>query len=256
MLSAPGMRPFAQPPVKRRRTATGVLAGYFDARPQRDVLTDLLTNVGRYIPVEGVEDERRLKKRERKEQERKERKMKKLQERAERPEHPEAIRKPVVTSQPAAGPSVVTAIASGRVPIVNSSTSSFWRTQGVPVLATRSVSPTPPPELSPPSTPEPSTTSSMSYDSSKRPHTPEDDLILEYHLMLASELLPARKERKKREAARKGWKGWVEGSPPPSDKLINLDSAPVMVERRTRSGKNFDAISEGTDTWVKLGMFA
>jgi len=42
---------------------------------------------------------------------------------------------------------------------------------------------------------------------------------------------------KKRAASKKGWKGWVEGSPPPSEKLINLDAVPVLQERRTRSGK-------------------
>ncbi|THH04647.1 hypothetical protein EW145_g5364 [Phellinidium pouzarii] len=95
----------------------------------------------------------------------------------------------------------------------------------------------------------------MSYGSSKRPHTPEDGFsLLDEPIMRASSPSTARRIRKKRSAARKGWKGWVEGSPPPSDKLINLDSAPVMVERRTRSGKNFDAISEGTDTWVSPGM--
>jgi len=56
--------------------------------------------------------------------------------------------------------------------------------------------------------------------------------------------------RKKRVAVKKGWKGWVEGSPEPSTKLINLDAVPILRERRTRSGKNFDAISIGKDSWV------
>ena len=52
-------------------------------------------------------------------------------------------------------------------------------------------------------------------------------------------------------AHRKGWKGWVEGSPPPSQKLINLDVVDVIPgERKTRSGKSFDAISMGKDNWV------
>jgi hypothetical protein len=59
-----------------------------------------------------------------------------------------------------------------------------------------------------------------------------------------------RRHRKKRPAARKGWKGWVEGSPPPSEKLINLDAVKVLEERRTRSGKSFDAIGLGKDSWV------
>jgi hypothetical protein len=56
--------------------------------------------------------------------------------------------------------------------------------------------------------------------------------------------------RKKRPATRKGWKGWVEGSPPPSQKLIKLDDVQVLEERRTRSGKSFDAIGLGKDSWV------
>lgn len=43
-------------------------------------------------------------------------------------------------------------------------------------------------------------------------------------------------------AARKGWKGWVEVEEevePPT--LIKLDAPAVIPERRTRSGKNFDA---------------
>ena len=61
---------------------------------------------------------------------------------------------------------------------------------------------------------------------------------------------PPPKQKKKRVAARKGWKGWVEGSPPPSGKLINLDFVPVLTERKTRSGKSFDAIGVGKDGWV------
>jgi hypothetical protein len=57
-------------------------------------------------------------------------------------------------------------------------------------------------------------------------------------------------QRKKRVAVKKGWKGWVEGSPPPSEKLINLDAVPILQERRTRSGKSFDAIGVGKDSWV------
>ncbi|KAF8265839.1 hypothetical protein EI94DRAFT_1734517 [Lactarius quietus] len=93
------------------------------------------------------------------------------------------------------------------------SSSSAWGSRPVLHLATtqRSVSVTPPPmPSSPPTTPGPSS-----------------------HL-----------------APRKGWKGWVEGSPPPSEKLINLDAVQVLEERRTRSGKSFDAIGLGKDSWV------
>ena len=58
--------------------------------------------------------------------------------------------------------------------------------------------------------------------------------------------------RKKRVAVKKGWKGRVEGSPPPSEKLINLDAPVLQQQRRTHSGKNFDAIGVGKESWVSL----
>lgn len=51
-------------------------------------------------------------------------------------------------------------------------------------------------------------------------------------------------------AVRKGWKGWVEGSPPPSEKLINLDEVQVLTERKTRSGKNFDGVGLAKEDWI------
>jgi hypothetical protein len=112
-----------------------------------------------------------------------------------------------------------------------------------------SITPSPPSSpqymrlCSPGSTPGPSMSSSTSRTSSKRPHTPvEDDDVLT--------LKPPPQPRKKRIAVKKGWKGWVEGSPEPSAKLINLDAVPILRERRTRSGKNFDAIGVGKDSWV------
>jgi len=59
-----------------------------------------------------------------------------------------------------------------------------------------------------------------------------------------------RQSRKKRVAVRKGWKGWVEGSPPPSEKLINLDEVQVLTERKTRSGKSFDGVGLAKDDWI------
>ncbi|EJD51230.1 hypothetical protein AURDEDRAFT_111844 [Auricularia subglabra TFB-10046 SS5] len=50
----------------------------------------------------------------------------------------------------------------------------------------------------------------------------------------------------------KGWKGWVtvEDMPEPTT-LIKLDApAPILPERRTRSGKNFDAIGVGNGSWI------
>ncbi|KAK7039494.1 hypothetical protein R3P38DRAFT_2899945 [Favolaschia claudopus] len=128
----------------------------------------------------------------------------------------------------------------------------FWQARPSIHIATlqRSVSVTPPPSSpfmlpsTPASTPGPSNSSSTSRTSSKRPRTPDDyeDFI---H---APPKMPV--PRKPRAAAKKGWKGWVEGSPPPSEKLINLDAVPVLQERRTRSGKNFDAIGVGKEGWV------
>lgn len=247
------------PPLKRRRTATGVLAGDFDPRPPRDVLTSLLNGVGPYKAVEGDEDLRKARRRERKQRERELKKDRKQKAGSERKD------KARKGSNAGRSSSVVTTVAgvlqgtrasslglSTGEPLVNPSCSSFWRTRGPAVTATRSVSPTPPPELSPP-TPGPSISSTMSIGSSRRPRTPEDGFSLTDEPLKHPQPVEQPRPRKKRQAAKKGWKGWVEGSPPPSNKLINLDSAPVMVERRLRSGKNFDAISEGKDTWVDPG---
>ena len=78
----------------------------------------------------------------------------------------------------------------------------------------------------------------------------EDEDILGRQQSMGLDGPVQKKPRKKRPAARKGWKGWVEGSPPPSEKLINLDSVTVLAERKTRSGKSFDAIGAGRDGWV------
>ena len=106
---------------------------------------------------------------------------------------------------------------------------------------------------SPPGTPGPSISSRTSA-SSKRPYTPDDgeDIDGRNQSILSATPEPnrPRKERKKREASKKGWKGWVEGSPPPSEKLINLDVVPILGERKTRSGKSFDGIGVGKDSWV------
>ncbi|KAL5523065.1 hypothetical protein ACEPAF_1332 [Sanghuangporus sanghuang] len=242
------------PPVKRRRTATGVLAGDFDPRPPRDVLTSLLNGVGPYKLVEGDDDVRRAKRQERKQRERERKKVKKLQTQKDKMDG-KRRQSSAGASMGSAGPSAATPVNGSGAPAVNSSTSSFWRTRGPVIPATRSVSPTPPPELSSPPTPGPSISSTMSYGSSKRPRTPEDGASLLDHDFQSTTPSVQPKPRKKRIAARKGWKGWVEGSPPPSNKLINLDDAPVMVERRLRSGKNFDAISVGKDTWVNPGVW-
>ncbi|KAJ7598728.1 hypothetical protein C8J56DRAFT_1010865 [Mycena floridula] len=224
------------PPKHLRRNATAVMAGAFDPRPSRDVLTSLLNGVEPYKVVEKDEEERRIRRRERKERE-KERRKAKAAARAR-------------ASTPAASTSSAPVVQSHR-----KGPSSFWAARPSIHIATMqrsvSISP-PPPEMSPPplpytpsSTPGPSISSSTSRTSSKRPHTPNDFEFDDY------DIKPQMLERKRRlPPAKKGWKGWVEGSPPPSEKLINLDAVPVLRERRTRSGKNFDAIGVGKEGWV------
>lgn len=59
--------------------------------------------------------------------------------------------------------------------------------------------------------------------------------------------------RRRKSSARKGWKGWVEveDDTPQPPTLIKLDApAPILPERRTRSGKNFDGIGVGDGSWI------
>ncbi|KAJ7485341.1 hypothetical protein FB451DRAFT_53688 [Mycena latifolia] len=238
----------SKPHKQARRTATTVLAGNFDLRPQRDVLTSLLNGVGPYTPLLRTDDDeaRRQRKREKKARER-ERKRARLAAQVDEKAGDDGAAETV--SAPGAFPIAM--------PRPSASTSTFWRGHARPSIhiATmqRSVSVTPPPFTSPlllpstpASTPGPSNSSSTSRTSSKRPRTPDDYEELVAHHERAVSHAP----RKPRAAAKKGWKGWVEGSPPPSEKLINLDAVPVLQERRTRSGKNFDAIGVGKEGWV------
>ncbi|KAJ8592956.1 hypothetical protein M405DRAFT_811766 [Rhizopogon salebrosus TDB-379] len=236
---------------RQRRTATSVLAGDFDLRPPRDVLTSLLNGVGPYKEVEKEEETRRTKKKERRERLKEKQRMKSTSKVAEK-----SIK---VENTIAPPPTPTTVTQSVSAPVIQPS--SFWRARGTTYRPTihiatmqRSVSVTPPPMASSPqSTPGPSTSSATSRTSSKRPRTPTDD-----HLDTSPEIVdlsrhapaPPPLPRRKRIAVKKGWKGWVEGSPPPSEKLINLDAVPVLQERRTRSGKSFDAIGVGKDGWV------
>jgi len=57
---------------------------------------------------------------------------------------------------------------------------------------------------------------------------------------------------RRRSTAKKGWKGWVEveESEAEPESLIRLDATPPIKDRRTRSGKNFDAIGVGDMNWV------
>jgi hypothetical protein len=239
------VHPSTIPPHKRRRrTATSVFAGDFDPRPPRDVLTSLLNGVPRYALVESGEDLKRERRRDKKARERVKKRAKSA--------HDEPV-----NGELGAHLDIVPPIADTPLHpkdfLFEPSSSSAWGSRPVLHLATtqRSVSVTPPPmPSSPPTTPGPSISSSTSRTSSKRPHTPGDDSDLDDSHSTNTASPTERRPRKKRPAARKGWKGWVEGSPPPSEKLINLDAVQVLEERRTRSGKSFDAIGLGKDSWV------
>jgi hypothetical protein len=238
-----------------RRSATTVMAGTFDIRPPRDVLTSLLNGVGPYKAVERDEEARHKRKKEKRERE-KEKKRSKAAARA--------LQKALLgdSNQHASTDGNIASTSSlpPPPPVATATTSSFWRvrpTIHIPAIQ-RSVSVTPSPTSSvhlanftPGSTPGPSTSSSTSRTSSKRPRTPADDETFGSPSRNPSTSLPA-PPRKKRVAAKKGWKGWVEGSPPPSQKLINLDAPVLQQQRRTRSGKNFDAIGVGKESWVNL----
>lgn len=245
----PQSLPPMNPAKRMRRTATSVMAGVFDQRPPRDVLTSLLNGVAPYAVVEKKDVElRRAMRRERKERNRA-RKREMAAMRAQE-EHEAAINAIADTSR--ASTSLILH------PPRQITTSSFWKARPSIHITTaqRSLSITPPPPTSPIllpstpiSTPGPWDDYNTSRTSSKRPRTPDDFEDLEEHPTLNGQS-PDQPSRKRKLAARKGWKGWVEGSPPPSEKLINLDAVPVLQERRTRSGKNFDAIGVGKDSWV------
>ncbi|KAI0367655.1 hypothetical protein BV20DRAFT_543382 [Pilatotrama ljubarskyi] len=240
-------------PYKRRRTATSVLAGDFDPRPARDVLTSLLNGVPTPKLTEEEQEARRTRKREKRERqkEKREREEKKRAKAAAR-----VAEKPV--AQPVASSSTAPPAPHGAskpaMTLPRATTSSFWQARPQIVIPNlqRSASFSPPPmPSSPPTTPGPSVSSRTSATSSKRPYTPEDGEDIDgRNQSVESQDTQTKRPRKKRPAARKGWKGWVEGSPPPSEKLINLDVATILPERKTRSGKSFDAIGVGKEGWV------
>jgi hypothetical protein len=234
---------------RRRRSATAVLAGEFDPRPARFVLTALLNGVPANQSVETEEKTKRDKKKEKRERDR-ERKRQKAAAAREMKERGFVSAEASTSSTPAPVVAVPNKISIS-APLAHSmpTASSFWRARPAIHIASmqRSISITPPPmPSSPVSTPGPSISSSTSRTSSKRPYTPDDDEELDLKPVMPSR---PKEPPKKRVAVKKGWKGWVEGSPPPSEKLINLDSVPVLQERKTRSGKAFDAIGEGKD-WI------
>jgi hypothetical protein len=234
-------------PPHRRRTATAVLAGEFDEKPPRDVLTSVLNGVPVYEAVEikpsGVKEESTVVAGEHGRR---------------RANEASGIGRAHETAAPlppaALAPSTRVA-ASFHAPSTSSRQSSGTpraspaiglAANGRPAIhmitSQRSRSVTPPPPIMPPSpisTPEPSMNSS-SRASSKRPRTPDDDEELDTRPGTSTSPLP-RPPKRRRAVARKGWKGWVEGSPPPSEKLINLDHAVILTNRRTRSGRNLDS---------------
>jgi len=231
---------------RRRRTATAVLAGEFDPRPKRFVLTALLNGVPANQAVEVEERTKRDKKKEKRDRD-KERKRGKAAAARESKDDGSSAQAEASTSS-ASIPPVKTSLTAPPVQTMPAA-SSFWRARPAIHIASmqRSVSVTPPPMASSPiSTPGPSISSSTSRTSSKRPFTPDD----EEELQPASAPPRPKQPPKKRIATKKGWKGWVEGSPPPSEKLINLDSVPILQDRKTRSGKAFDAIGQGKEDWI------
>ena len=236
---------------RHRRTATTVLAGYFDPRPPaRDVLTSVLNGVPPYKEVEKDQLSRRDKKKEKRERDRERKRAKAAERLRQKAETAGLSATHVHPDKPSASQRVETPATQAVPP----KTSSFWRARPTIHIATnyRNTSVTPPPmasspvAVSPRSTPGPAS-SVTSHTSSKRPRTPDDDEDLD--LGAFKESLRAH-PRKKRVAVRKGWKGWVEGSPPPSEKLINLDEVQVLTERKTRSGKSFDGVGLAKDDWI------
>ncbi|KAF9522208.1 hypothetical protein CPB83DRAFT_738721, partial [Crepidotus variabilis] len=235
---------------QRRRDATSVMAGSFDPRPERDILTSCLNNIGPYLEVEKNEQERQKKKAEKRLREKEKKRKSKEESKAAARRLGKAVAE--LSGNASMSASIASPSVQGEQVAASSTTKTFTRpTIHIPAMQ-RSVSITPPSSprylaSTPGSTPGPSMSSTVSRTSSKRPRTP-DDYDSDASIIYADdyEVRP----RKRRVAVKKGWKGWVEGSPEPSAKLINLDAVPVLRERRTRSGKNFDAIGVGKEGWV------
>ena len=166
-----------------RRNATSVMAGAFDIRPPRDVLTSLLNGVGPYKAVERDEEARHKRKKEKRERERERKRLKA----AARALHKAALLADSNQHASTDGKFASTSSLPQPIPTAPAATSSFWRarpTIHIPAIQ-RSVSVTPSPTSSPPprdftpgSTPDPSISSSTSRTSSKRPRTPADNEVI------------------------------------------------------------------------------
>ncbi|KAF8637890.1 hypothetical protein AX17_002513 [Amanita inopinata Kibby_2008] len=232
-----------------RRTATSVMAGAFDIRPPRDVLTSLLNGVAPYKAVEKNEESRRGRKKEKRERERERRRQRTAPKARQKEPIPSTFDD--ISAEVLDAPIASTSSAQNAQP-PSAPASSYWRVRPSIHIATmqRSVSVTPPP-ITPPapaasaSTPAPSSSIATSRKSSKRPRSPELEEQIEEP---PTPPPPSSRPRKKRVAVRKGWKGWIEGSPPPSNRLINLDKDPLVLQgRKTRSGKCFAAVGSGNE---------
>jgi hypothetical protein len=243
--------PSYYPPFKRRRrTATSVCAGDFDPRPHRDVLTSVLNGVPPNPEAEarGMEDDR-IKPGYYNPQPRPvEAPVVEQQPQKKKRGRPPKVRSPQIASDatpvPFSAPVISSAPSAEQKPRKPALDPQIYGARPIVHLPSRqrSLSVTPPPmPSSPPTTPGPSISSNTSFVSSKRPHTPDDDVPL--FSMLSPTLPPSvPRPRKKRPQTRKGWKGWVEVSDDEEDtsKLISSD-APVVIslERKTRSGGVF-----------------
>ncbi|VDB90979.1 unnamed protein product [Peniophora sp. CBMAI 1063] len=231
-----------RPLKRRRRTATSVMAGDFDPRPRRDVLTSVLNGVPPNPEAENLGWE---------EKKRPERviqdiaaaspeiaKKRRGRPPKARPSAPHArLATPISAVAPAAAANPVISTPTPVRPLAGTpfDTTSFGGRTVIQMLSqgrARSLTPPPMPS-SPPTTPGPSISSSTSQVSSKRLNTPDD-------LDMPPPAPPQPKERKRRESARKGWKGWVEISDDEEDtsKRIKLDDPVVILkEKRLRSGR-------------------
>jgi hypothetical protein len=144
---------------RHRRTATTVLAGYFDPRPPaRDVLTSVLNGVPPYKEVEKDQLSRRDKKKEKRERDR-ERKRAKAAERLRQKAEKAGLSAPQVQPDRQPSASVSQRVESTPIPQpAPAKTSSFWRARPTIHIATnqRSTSVTPPPMPSSPAVGSPS----------------------------------------------------------------------------------------------------
>ncbi|KAF9043601.1 hypothetical protein BDZ89DRAFT_1059512, partial [Hymenopellis radicata] len=233
-------------PAKQcRRTATAVMAGAFDRRPQRDVLTSLL-NVG----PDNYDDEEeenlveasssKLPTKDSFWRERRDSGKRKGKDRAteERPRHtsfsksatPIARMTPLVATQPLASTSYTSR------PSINV------------VRSGRAASRTP--SVSPESTPGPSDSSSISRTSSKRPRTPRDDE--DFPMPLPKPVPHARFRKPRERAGRAGSRSMLRSLRLQRGSLIStrLSSSASVHSAVARSSTASRAVPTGRMKWL------